>query len=166
MGGGWWWWYERIIVTLRLRLRCFLLSLNLFWSRLSRSCQYLEIFTKLKCSQLACLSGQWSPLHRDDRLSRQELPEEGDGADTEEARTSQLRLCGQQAGLEQQETRLVPVNCGPAGALLHPNIRNICQHSQTNSFHQKYLLHRERKLWQKLNICPSKLSEEFFPSHQ
>ena len=32
-------WYERIAVTVRLRLRCFHLSLNLFRSRLSRPCQ-------------------------------------------------------------------------------------------------------------------------------
>ena len=40
VGGVWWvvggWWYERIAVTVRLRLLCFLLSSNLFWSRLSR----------------------------------------------------------------------------------------------------------------------------------
>ena len=36
VGGGW---YKRIYVTVWLRLRCFLLSLNIFWSRLSRPCQ-------------------------------------------------------------------------------------------------------------------------------
>ena len=36
--GGKWGWYKRIAVTVRLSLRYFLLSLNLFRSRLSRPC--------------------------------------------------------------------------------------------------------------------------------
>ena len=31
-------------MTVRLRLRCFLLSLNLFWSRLSRPCHFIISF--------------------------------------------------------------------------------------------------------------------------
>ena len=77
--------------------------------------------------QLARLSRQRTAVHRDDWLPRQNLSEEGDGANPQETRTLQLRLSGQQAGLEQQETGVVPVNCGSAGAVLHTNIRNICQ---------------------------------------
>ena len=41
-------WYERIVVTVRPRLRCFILSFNHFWSCLSRPCQYvIHILLKL-----------------------------------------------------------------------------------------------------------------------
>ena len=63
-----WWWFERIAVTVRLRLRCFLLSLNHFRRRLSRPCQLTEVASPLSltpqyCCSLSChLLLHWAPL--------------------------------------------------------------------------------------------------------